>query len=183
MAKIYTKTGDTGTSGLIGGTRVPKDDIRLEAYGSLDELGAFISVLLTGNPEPRDREFIQKIQHHLFGMAAYLATDQSSTELKVPKPVTGEMLQCIESEIDAISVALPEIHRFIIPGGNSTSAFCHVCRTICRRAERCVVKVSGEFTVDPDIIRYLNRLSDYFFVLSRKCCLKDGPEHFWDSSK
>lgn len=181
--KIYTKTGDNGSSGLIGGTRVSKDDIRLEAYGSIDELGAFISLLLTRKLEPHDRSFIQNVQHYMFNIGSYLATDQSSSELKIPVPVSENMLQVIESEIDGISALLPEIHQFIIPGGNKTAAMCHVCRTVCRRSERNVVRVSKIYTVDNAIIRYLNRLSDYFFVLSRKCCLKDGQEYFWDSTK
>jgi len=181
--KIYTKTGDNGSSGLIGGTRVSKDDIRLDAYGSIDELNAFISLLLTENVDTHDREFLQNLQHHLFKVGSYLATDQSVTKLKFPEPVTKEMLQVVESEIDNLTAALPEIHQFILPSGNKTTAMCHICRTVCRRAERNVVKVSTIFTVDHDLISYLNRLSDYFFVLSRKCCLKDSPEIFWDITK
>lgn len=181
--KIYTKTGDNGSSGLIGGTRVSKDDIRLEAYGSIDELGAFISVLLTENLEAHDRAFIQDLQHYMFKIGSYLATDQSTTDLMIPEPVSEIMLQTIETEMDEITAHLPEIHHFIIPGGNKTSAMCHVCRTVCRRAERNVVKVSKVYEVDNAIQRYLNRLSDYFFVLSRKSCLMDGQEYFWDSTK
>lgn len=181
--KIYTKSGDNGTSSLVGGKRVSKDDIRLEAYGSIDELNAFMSVLLTENMQPRDSDFIRKVQHHLFKVGSYLATDQSTTDLKYPKPVTEEMLQAIEAEIDFITSGLPEIHQFIIPGGNRAASMCHVCRTVCRRAERNVVKVSGTFTVDSNIQSYLNRLSDYYFVLGRKCCLIDGPEFFWDNTK
>jgi len=181
--KIYTKTGNNGSSGLIGGTRVSKDDIRLEAYGSIDELGAFISVLLSGKLELHDRSFIQDVQHYMFKIGSYLATDQSSTDLKIPEPVSEKMLQTIESEIDGITALLPEIHHFVIPGGNKTAAMCHVCRTVCRRSERNVVKVSKVYSVDNAIQRYLNRLSDYFFVLSRKCCLMDGEEYFWDSTK
>ena len=181
--KIYTKTGDNGSSGLIGGTRTSKDDIRLDAYGSIDELNAFISVLATEKLETHDRDFIQKAQHHLFKIGSYLATDQSVTDLKIKEPVTEDMLRAIETEIDIITVTLPEIHQFIIPGGNKSSAICHVCRTICRRAERNAVKVSKEYTVDNSILSYLNRLSDYFFVLGRKCCLMDSPEFFWDNTK
>jgi len=181
--KIYTKTGDNGSTGLIGGTRIPKDDIRLEAYGSIDELNAFMSVLLSENLEKYDHDFVLKIQHQLFKLGSYLATDQSATSLKIPEPVTKEMLQSIESEIDHITSDLPEIHQFVLPGGNKTSSMCHVCRTVCRKAERQVVKVSKTYTVDNHIISYLNRLSDYYFVLGRKCCLMDGPETFWDNTK
>lgn len=181
--KIYTKTGDNGSTGLIGGTRIPKDDIRLEAYGTVDELNAFIGVLLAENMALHDRAFVQDIQHRLFRLGSYLATDQSVTNIKIPDPVTGKMLEDLESEIDLISSGLPEVHQFIIPGGNRISGLCHVCRTVCRRAERQVVKVSYTYAVENHIIRYLNRLSDYFFVLGRKCCLMDGSEFFWDNIK
>jgi len=180
---IYTKSGDNGTTGLVGGTRISKDDIRLEAYGSIDELNAFIGILCTENIEPHDNAFIQKIQHQLFKIGSYLATDQSATELKFPVPATDEMIQAIESEIDNIVSLLPELHRFIVPGGNRTAAICHICRTVCRRTERNVVKVSKAFLVHQNIICFLNRLSDYFFVLGRKSCLSDGPEIFWDNTK
>jgi len=181
--KIYTKTGDNGSTGLIGGTRISKDDIRLEAYGCIDELNAFMSVLVSENLEAQDHNFILEIQHHLFKIGSYLATDQSATTLKITQPVTEKMLQNIEFEIDRITSGLPEIHQFVIPGGNKASAMCHVCRTTCRKAERQVVKVSRTYTVDNHIICYLNRLSDYFFVLGRKCCLMSGSETFWDSTK
>lgn len=180
---IYTKTGDNGTSGLIGGTRVQKDDIRLEAYGSIDELNAFIGLLLNENIEPHDRDFIQDTQHQLFKIGSYLATDQKTTELKFPDPISQETILSIEHEIDNIVTSLPEIHQFIIPGGNRTASTCHVCRTICRRSERNIIKVSKSFTVHQHIISYINRLSDYFFVLGRKCCLSDGAEIFWDNTK
>ncbi|MDD4921838.1 MAG: cob(I)yrinic acid a,c-diamide adenosyltransferase [Bacteroidales bacterium] len=181
--KIYTKTGDNGSSGLIGGTRVSKDDIRLDAYGSIDELNAFMSVLLTEDLEQNDHDFLRNLQHQLFKIGSYLATDQSATELKFPEPVTEEMLQTIESEIDNITSILPEIHQFIIPGGNRTASLCHVCRTVCRRAERQVIKASKLYNVDNKIISYINRLSDYYFILGRKCCIKDSSEVFWDNTK
>lgn len=181
--KIYTKTGDNGSTGLIGGTRVLKDDIRLEAYGSLDELNAFIGVLLSESLDVHDQDFNLQIQNNLFRVGSYLATDQSATDLKYPHPVTGEMMTALESEIDLILSTLPEAQHFILPGGNRTSAACHVCRTVCRRAERSVVNVSKTFFIHNDIIRYINRLSDYFFVLARKSCLVDSAEHFWDNTK
>jgi ATP:cob(I)alamin adenosyltransferase len=181
--KIYTKTGDKGTSSLCGGTRVSKDDIRLEAYGNIDELNAFMGLLLTEELTARDSLFVQNIQHQLFKIGAYLATDQSACELKDPQPVTDDMLQTIESEIDLVTSQLPEIRRFILPGGNKASSLCHVCRTVCRRSERHVVMVSRKFPVENNIMIYLNRLSDYFFVLGRKCNLNGGTELFWDNTK
>lgn len=180
---IYTKTGDSGSSGLIGGTRVSKDDIRLEAYGSIDELNSFLGLLHTENLETRDADFILKIQNQLFSVGSFLATDQSITELKIPVPATDEMIRAIEFEIDHIVSSLPEIKKFVIPGGNRTTALCHICRTVCRRAERNVVKVSEIYSVEKNIISYINRLSDYLFVLARKACLQDGSEIFWDYTK
>lgn len=180
---IYTKSGDSGTSGLIGGTRVSKDDIRLEAYGSIDELNSFLGLLHTENLEPHDADFIQGIQNKLFSVGSFLATDQAATELKIPVPVTDEMIQVVESEIDHIVSSLPEIKKFILPGGNKPAAICHICRTVCRRAERNVVKVSKTYFVQHNIVSYLNRLSDYFFVLGRKTCLQDNSEIFWNNTK
>lgn len=181
--KIYTKTGDNGTSGLIGGTRVPKDDIRLEAYGSTDELNAYLGWLVCELPDENDRNFIRAIQNQLFRIGSSLATDQTVQEPRFKQPVSEEMLYRLEKEIDVIQAALPEQHQFVIPGGNKTASVCHVARTICRRAERQTVKISAIYETDPSIIRYLNRLSDYLFVLARKACLYDSPEFFWDPSK
>lgn len=180
---IYTKTGDKGSSGLIGGTRVSKDDIRLEAYGSVDELNSFLGLLLSEGLDTRDEAFNRNIQHRLFRVGSYLATDQEKTDVNFPDPISEENLSEIEAEIDHIVSNLPEINRFVLPGGNRKSGLCHVCRTVCRRSERCTVAVSSTFQVHPNIITYLNRLSDYFFVLARKCCLSDSSEIFWDNTK
>jgi len=180
---IYTKTGDKGSSSLIGGTRVSKDDIRLEAYGSVDELNSFLGLLLAENLDPADEAFNQDIQHRLFKIGSYLATDQEKSKLMFTEPITEENLSEMEAEIDLLVSGLPKISRFIIPGGNRKAGLSHVCRTVCRRAERCTVAVSEKFQVHPNIITYLNRLSDYFFVLARKCCLTDSSEFFWDNTK
>ena len=180
---IYTKTGDKGSTGLIGGTRVFKDDIRLEAYGSVDELNSFLGLLLAEGLDPVDDAFNRNIQHRLFKVGAYLATDQEKTTLSFAEPITKENLSEVEAEIDHIVSGLPELNRFIIPGGNRKAGLSHVCRTVCRRAERCTVAVAEQYPVHPNIITYLNRLSDYFFVLARKCCLSDSSEFFWDNTK
>ena len=180
---IYTKTGDKGSSGLIGGTRVSKADIRLEAYGSVDELNSFLGLLLSEGLDPVDDVFNRNIQHRLFKVGSYLATDQEKTSLSFADLITEENLMEMEAEIDRIVLGLPEINRFIIPGGNRKAGLAHVCRTVCRRAERCAVTVSAHFEVHPNIIMYLNRLSDYYFVLARKCCLSDSSEFFWDNTK
>lgn len=181
--KIYTKTGDNGTTGLIGGTRVQKDDIRLYAYGSIDELNSFISLLIVENLEAHDAKFLQETQHLLFRIGSWLATDTSVTDPNFPIPVTKGKLQSIETEIDNITSNLPEINKFVLPGGNKASALCHVCRTVCRRAERNLIKTSKKYPVDKSILIFINRLSDYLFVLGRKACLSDGPEIFWDNAK
>lgn len=180
---IYTKTGDNGSSGLIGGTRVSKDDIRLEAYGNIDELNSFLGLLLAENLNSSDEAFNRNVQHRLFKVGSYLATDQEKTDVNFPNPISAEILCEIEAEIDLIVSGLPKINRFILPGGNRKAALCHVCRTVCRRAERYTVTVSSTYPVHPNIITYLNRLSDYFFVLARKCCLSDSSEIFWDNTK
>lgn len=183
MAKIYTKTGDTGNTGLIGGTRVPKDDIRLDAYGSLDELNAQLGWLVCELFDENDVTHVQTIQHHLFRLGSSLATDASVTDPHFKHPVTEEMLLWLEQEIDHIELSLPKHNLFVLPGGNKASACCHIARTVCRRAERLVIHVSKSYETNPAIIRYLNRLSDYLFVLSRKACIHDSPEFFWDPSK
>jgi cob(I)alamin adenosyltransferase len=180
--KIYTKTGDKGTSGLIGNTRTTKDDIRLEAYGTVDELNSFIGLLLAEGIEIDDRTFVSDVQHRLFNIGSYLATDQSVNNTP-PPPVSESTIDEIEKQIDQISASLPLIHQFILPGGNKSSALCHVCRTVCRRAERNIVRVSHSYEMHPTLITYINRLSDYFFILARKCCIIDSSEIFWDNTK
>lgn len=183
MAKIYTKTGDTGSTCLIGGTRIPKDDIRLDAYGTLDELNAQLGLLICELDEEHDIAFIQTIQHHIFRMGSALATDASVTEPHFGHPVTDDMIVWLEQEIDKIELTLPKHNRFILPGGNRASACCHIARTVCRRAERLIIPVMKTYKTDPAIVTYINRLSDYLFVLSRKACIHNSPEFFWDPSK
>lgn len=183
MAKIYTKTGDTGSSSLIGGTRVSKDDMRLDAYGSLDELNAHLGLVACELFDSNDVEFVQAIQHHLFRLGSSLATDASVTEPHFKHPVTEEMLLQLEQEIDHIEPNLPKHAFFILPGGNKASACCHIARTVCRRAERLVIRVSNTYDIDPAIIKYINRLSDYLFVLGRKACIHDSAEFYWNPSK
>ncbi len=183
MAKIYTKTGDAGSSSLIGGTRVPKDDMRLEAYGSLDELNAQLGLVVCELFDENDVAFVQTIQHHLFRLGSALATDASVTEPHFKHPVSDEMVLWLEQGIDHIELTLPKHDRFILPGGNKAAACCHIARTVCRRAERQIIHVMNSYETDPAIIKYVNRLSDYLFVLSRKACIHDSQEFFWDPSK
>ena len=163
--KVYTKTGDKGTTSLVNGTRVGKDDVRLEAYGTLDELSAFIAVLMDSTDKYGD--VFKKIQERLLVAECLLATDENS-ELKKQLPqMSDDDVEGIEKFIDEMNAALKPLNSLIIPGGNMLASRCHVCRTVCRRAERAVVRMSREHEVNEVIMRYLNRLSDMFFVMSR----------------
>lgn len=180
---VYTKTGDKGTTSLVGGSRVPKTHIRLEAYGTIDELNAHLGLLHSYLLDESDRDFIQAIQHKLFSIGSHLATDQEKTQLKTASIITTEHVERIEREIDKLDEILPELNAFIIPGGSRTSAVCHVCRTICRRAERRILTLSETCIIAPELLAYVNRLSDYLFVLARKINFDEqNPEIFWDNS-
>lgn len=163
--KVYTKTGDKGTTSLVNGTRVGKDDVRLEAYGTLDELSAFIAVLMDSTE--RYNDVFKRIQERLLVAECLLATDETS-ELRKQLPQMEESdVEGIEKFIDEMNETLEPLKSLIIPGGNLLASKCHVCRTVCRRAERAVVRMSRQHDVNPVIMRYLNRLSDMFFVMSR----------------
>ncbi len=170
--KIYTKTGDSGTTGLFGGDRVSKHHIRIEAYGTVDELNAVIGLLRSGFaalPSP-DRftkidTALARIQNELFVLGADLATP-SGAKPSVPR-VSSLMTTTLEREIDRFSERLPELTSFVLPGGSEAASRLHVARTVCRRAERLVVHASAKESLNPEIVRYLNRLSDHLFVLAR----------------
>lgn len=180
---VYTKTGDKGTTGLIGGTRVPKYDIRLEAYGTVDELSSQIGLLLVHINNEREVEFIRVIQNKLFAIGSHLATDQSKTDLAKASIISSEHIKELEAKIDEIDNELPELTSFVLPGGSVSSALAHVCRTVCRRAERRILSLSEKAQVSNELIIYINRLSDFFFVLSRKLNHDSGKsEIYWDSN-
>lgn len=174
--KLYTKTGDKGTTGLIGGTRVSKSDVRLEAYGTIDELNAQIGVLVEIGLKPEYVDFLQNMQNLLFTVGSNLATDTSKIDYKTASVMKGEYIESIEREIDRLDAALPPLQNFIIPGGTQKAAQCHVCRTIARRAERRIVEMNDVFPVDNKVVVYVNRLSDYFFILSRILLQEDGAK-------
>ena len=182
--KIYTKTGDKGTTSLIGGTRVSKDDVRLEAYGTFDELSAFIAVLSDSEGvERHEIEVMDKIQNCLLVLESCLALesqrDDETTRQQVKKyipEITEADVKFLEDEIDAMNLQLEPLKHLIIPGGNILSSRCHVCRTVCRRAERRLVEMGREYEVDENIRRFVNRLSDYFFTLSRLYMKRVGVE-------
>ncbi|MDO9152116.1 MAG: cob(I)yrinic acid a,c-diamide adenosyltransferase [Paludibacter sp.] len=178
--KIYTKTGDKGTTGLIGGTRIPKNDIRLEAYGTVDELNSFIGLLKTFSLQNAEENFLFEIQNKLFSIGSYLATDTSKTSLDSSLFLTEQDVISIENEIDRLNEKLPPLSNFILPGGTQSAAVCHICRTVSRRAERRIFDVSNLYSVDNHIYMYVNRLSDYFFVLSRYINItNETKEIYW----
>jgi len=174
MAKIYTKTGDRGQTSLVGGQRVSKCCDRLESYGTIDELNSFVGLLLTSCVDSRDRAFLTKVQSILFIVGAYLATDHSKHDDR-GNVVTDLMIQQVEAEIDYIDSLVPSLRVFILPGGSQAAAYAHVCRTVCRRAERSIYRlVECGVEVDDHLTSYINRLSDYFFILARKLNLDAG---------
>lgn len=185
MNKIYTRTGDKGTTSLVGGVRVSKTNVRLEAYGTVDELNAYIGWLVTSVSDTDSKELLQAVQHKLFSIGSYLATDQKQTELRVESRVSEEHILRLEKEIDEMHTYLPELSGFILPGGSQAAAICHVCRTVCRRAERRIYaleEATGE-EIDENVKRFVNRLSDYLFVLSRKLNhLTHSDEIYWDKT-
>lgn len=181
----YTKTGDGGTTSLIGGKRVPKFDDRVEAYGTVDELSAVIGVLNDQDGVGEEiRATLAVIQQKLFTLESHFALDKSSEVSKMIPLLEDADVSFLESHIDKMNAELPELKAFVIPGGNLRSSYCHVCRTVCRRAERQGWRLASHEEVDAIDLRYLNRLSDYFFVLARYFdFLSNRHETCWDSNK
>ncbi len=172
--KIYTKTGDKGTTSLFGGTRVPKHHLRIESYGTVDELNSYIGLIRDQNIDEQLKEVLIKIQHELFTLGAMLATPPEKETLKngkdrlnIPK-INLSSVRFLEDEIDDMNKTLPVMTHFVLPGGHQTVSFCHISRCICRKAERLCVSLNEEGTIEEAILMYLNRLSDYLFVLARK---------------
>jgi cob(I)alamin adenosyltransferase len=174
--KLYTKTGDKGKTGLIGGTRVDKNDVRLEAYGTIDELNSFIGLLTTYDLPENDIVFLRYIQNKLFTIGSHLATDTSKVTLNSASVLEESNILKIEQEIDRLDADIPELTSFILPGGSQSGALCHVCRTIARRAERRLFDMNADYCVDKQILVFVNRLSDYFFILSRYLTYHSGCE-------
>jgi cob(I)alamin adenosyltransferase len=176
--KIYTKTGDAGQTALFGGRRVSKSDLRVEAYGTVDELNAFIGLLRDYIQEEALRSILSDIQHRLFSIGAHLAADPEKFPMQ--PDLRDEDVTLLESEIDRMEDALPTLQNFILPGGHLSVSHAHVCRTVCRRAERLAVALHQLEPISLLAIQYLNRLSDYFFVLARFLALQhQAPEHIW----
>ena len=172
--KIYTKTGDKGTTALFGGTRVKKYNLRIESYGTVDELNSYIGLIKDQEINQTLKTSLLKIQNELFTLGAMLATPPEKETLKsgkerlnIPK-INDNSILFLENEIDKMDAELPQMTHFILPGGHQAVSFCHIARCVCRRAERLSVELSDTEDVNNDIIKYLNRLSDYLFTLARK---------------
>lgn len=163
--KIYTKTGDKGQTSLYGGKRLSKDDIRIEAYGTVDELNSFIGLLNASFTEATQNYILTEVQKRLFTIGSNLASDPDK-KLLTPD-IREEDISALENAMDAMDQLLEPLKYFILPGGDISVAYAHVCRTVCRRAERRIITLAGHSEVEPLIIIYINRLSDYFFVLAR----------------
>jgi cob(I)alamin adenosyltransferase len=194
--RVYTKQGDTGLTRLVGGQQVPKHDARIEAYGTVDELNAFVGVarqtlvesLPSASPERKEAlvalgATLMRVQHELFNLGSILATLPEDVHPKQPRVTAAEITR-LEEEIDACQVELATLRSFVLPGGCRLNADLHVTRTVCRRAERLTVELAGATPVDPDAVKYLNRLSDAFFVWSRWASLLLGaPELLWEPNR
>ena len=172
--KIYTKTGDKGTTALFGGTRVPKHHIRIESYGTVDELNSYIGLIRDQDIDEHHKSKLTHIQKKLFTVGAILATDPEKATLKsgkerlnIPK-INEEDIKLLEKEMDDMNDQLPTMTHFVLPGGHQTVSFCHIARCVCRRAERLASALNDLEPVPPDTLKYINRLSDYLFVLARK---------------
>jgi len=166
--KIYTKTGDKGETSLIGGKRVPKYHERIEAYGTLDELNSFLGLIRDQDVDQRTKDVLIEIQDRIFTAESLLAIDEESQSLRKLPQIFEEDIVLLEKEIDLMNETLPPIRNFVLPGGHPVVSYCHIARTVCRRAERVTLKLLLNHQVDELVIKYLNRLSDYLFVLSRK---------------
>ncbi|MDB5063453.1 MAG: cob(I)yrinic acid a,c-diamide adenosyltransferase [Mucilaginibacter sp.] len=164
--KIYTKTGDKGYTSLIGGTRVPKHHLRIESYGTVDELNSYIGLIRDQELSDYDRGILKHIQDRLFTIGSILAADPEKSKMIIPD-LHLEDIELLEKEMDRMNELLPELRHFILPGGNNTISYCHIARCVCRRAERLSVHLAEESTVDEKVNVYLNRLSDYLFTLAR----------------
>lgn len=180
---LYTRGGDDGTTSLVGGERVKKSDLRLESYGTIDELNSFVGLLMAEDLESSTQSFLFRIQHKLFNIGSNLATNPEERAYYEASLIHPEDVVLIEQEIDRLDASLPKMTAFILPSGGRSCALCHVCRTICRRAERCIYRLREEAHVDTHLVQYINRLSDYFFVLARYESLRqEGKEITWSPS-
>jgi cob(I)alamin adenosyltransferase len=184
LSRIYTRTGDTGQTSLGDGTRVPKDHPRVTAYGSVDELNAVLGLLLAHHPDAPEADLLRSIQNELFDVGADLCVPQRPDEPAGQKlRVKAEQSTRLESAIDRLNAALKPLTSFVLPGGRPTAAWCHLARTVCRRAERDVITLSQAEPVNPEVIVYLNRVSDLLFVLARVYNSNGQEDILWQPGK
>lgn len=181
-SNVYTRTGDAGTTSLVGGTRIPKDDLRLDAYGTVDELNSWLGLLDSSSHLPAQAHTtLHRALNHLFDIGAILATEPDCAWQ--PAPFPEDAVTALEADIDALDESLPRHNQFILPGGHPDAARANIARTVARRAERRIITLGRTITIDPAVLRYINRLSDYLFVLGRAINNhNDHPELFWQKS-
>ncbi len=175
--KIYTKTGDEGQTSLIGGTRVDKSHLRIEAYGTIDELNSWVGLIRDQDMDGALKEILKEIQDRLFTIGSSLASDPEKSKMKIPD-LTESDIELLEQESDRMNAELPPLQSFILPGGAPTVSYCHIARCICRRAERLCVQLKADSFVDLLLLKYLNRLSDHLFVLARYLGMKLQAEEY-----
>ncbi len=173
--KVYTRKGDKGTTGLIGGTRVPKHSLRIEAYGTVDELNSYIGLLRDNSIDEGSKKDLIKIQDRLFTLGSLLAEDKEKSKMKLPQ-IHQQDIEFLEHKIDEMDKQLHPMKSFILPGGHETVSFCHIARCVCRRAERLSTALAEYVELNTLILSYLNRLSDYLFVYGRYLSLKLNAE-------
>ena len=182
ITKVYTRTGDQGETSLVGGVRIKKSNIRLEAYGTVDELSAHLGMLVSMMKEGDERDFIIRIQNNLFNVCTHLATDQSQTPLYPSAHLAEGEIASLEQKIDSMMKQLPERQGFVLPGGVPAACQAHICRTVCRRAERRIAALAEEAQIAPEMQQYVNRLSDYLFVLAKIINFNEGKsEIVWQN--
>lgn len=184
ITKVYTRRGDQGMTDLVGGIRISKTHPRLHAYGTIDELSSHLGLLVSLLPkDSEDLTLLLRIQNNLFNIGTHLATDQSQTPLYSSAKLPEGETDLLEQQIDSILHSLPEAQGFVLPGGTTAAAQCHVCRTVCRRAERCILELMQTDIVSADVLKYVNRLSDYLFVLAKKINFNAGQDEIiWQNA-
>jgi ATP:cob(I)alamin adenosyltransferase len=176
-SKIYTRRGDEGYTSLVSGNRVKKSNVRLEAYGTVDELNSFIACLIDEVDDRDDRQYLQRIQCNLFTIGGYLANDLETKN----ESIAQDEVDSLEKEMDRMDEMVPPLKAFVLPGGCKSNSMAHVCRTVCRRAERAVCQLKDKADIDSIALRYINRLSDYFFLFARRQnILNDIEEIIWE---
>ena len=182
ITKVYTRTGDQGETSLVGGVRIKKSHIRLEAYGTVDELSAHLGMLVAMMKNGEERAFIIRVQNNLFNVCTHLATDQSKTPLYPSAHLADGEIAALEQRIDNLMKQLPERQGFVLPGGMPAACQAHICRTVCRRAERRIAALAEEAQIAPEMQQFVNRLSDYLFVLAKIINFNEGKsEIVWQN--